>query len=263
MLQNMTLPNAQFSDYKTVIQQHSLQKLFSSNLLRITAFDSLQSFYAPFDTINPHAKIVLVGIAPGQLQWRNAVTACKDALQQGYSDSEALSIAKATGAFSGPLRQNLIKILDHVGLHEKLRIATTAELFLQQQHLVQHSSLLRQCILNNGKNYTGTSPNMLRNAFLRQHVEHYFIPQIQNLPDALYIPLGQSVIEVLHYLSSLGYLNRNQILDGFPHPSGANAERIQYFLNLKTKDQLSNKTNPEKIDQAKQQLIEKLERLEL
>ena len=62
---------------------------------------------------------------------------------------------------------------------------------------------------------------MLRNAFLRQHVEHYFIPQIQNLPDALYIPLGQSVIEVLHYLSSLGYLSQNQILDGFPHPSGA------------------------------------------
>ena len=159
MRQNMTLSNAQFSDYKIIIQQHSLQELFSSNLLRIVEVDSLQSFYAPFDAINLHAKIVLVGIAPGQLQWRNAVTACKDALQQGYSDSEALSIAKATGAFSGPLRQNLIKILDHVGLHEKLRIETTAELFLQQQHLVQHSSLLRQCILNNGKNQNDKGNN--------------------------------------------------------------------------------------------------------
>lgn len=104
---------------------------------------------------------------------------------------------------------------------------------------------------------------MLKNTFLKQHIEHYFIPQLQNLPDVLYIPLGKSVIEVLHYLASLGYLNRTQMLDGFPHPSGANAERIQYFLNLKTKAQLSSKTNPEKIDQAKQQLIEKLERLEL
>ena len=81
MRQNMTLSNAQFSDYKIIIQQHSLQELFSSNLLRIVEVDSLQSFYAPFDAINLHAKIVLVGIAPGQLQWRNAVTACKDALQ--------------------------------------------------------------------------------------------------------------------------------------------------------------------------------------
>ena len=81
MRQNMTLSNAQFSDYKIIIQQHSLQELFSSNLLRIVEVDSLQSFYAPFDAINLHAKIVLVDIAPGQLQWRNAVTACKDALQ--------------------------------------------------------------------------------------------------------------------------------------------------------------------------------------
>ena len=259
----MTLLNVQFSDYKQIIHQHRLQDLLNTDLLKIAESGPLHSFYSPFDAINPNAKIVIVGIAPGKLQWRNAVTACKEALEQGYSDNEALRIAKVTGAFSGPIRHNLIRILDHVSLHEKIHIATTGELFSQQQHLVQHTSVLRQCILNNGKNYTGTSPNMLRNAFLRQHVEHYFITQIQNLPDALYIPLGQSVIEVLHYLSSLGYLSQNQILDGFPHPSGANAERIQYFLNLKTKDQLSNKTNPEKIDQAKQQLIEKLERLEV
>lgn len=254
----MTLPNAQFSDYKQIIHQHRLQDLLNTDLLKIAESGPLHSFYSPFDAINPNAKIGIVGIAPGKLQWRNAVTACKEALEQGYSDDEALRIAKVTGAFSGPIRHNLIRILDHVSLHEKLHIATTGELFSQQQHLVQHTSVLRQCILNNGENYTGTSPNILKNAFLKQHVEHYFIPQLQKFPDALYIPLGKSVIEVLHYLVNLGYLNRTQILDGFSHPSGANAERIQYFLNLKTKAQLSSKTNPEKIDQAKHALLSQI-----
>ena len=176
---------------------------------------------------------MIVGIALGKLQWRNAVTACKEALEKGCFDDKALRIAKATGAFSGPIRHNLIRILDHVNLHKKLHITTTAELFSQQQHLVQHTSVLKHCLLINSKNYAGTSPNMLKNTFLKQHIEHYFIPQLQKLPDILYIPLGKSVIEVLHYLVNLGYLNRTQILDGFPHPSGANAERIQYFLNLK------------------------------
>ena len=106
----MTLLNVQFSDYKQIIHQHRLQDLLNTDLLKIAESGPLHSFYSPFDAINPNAKIVIVGIAPGKLQWRNAVTACKEALEQGYSDNEALRIAKVTGAFSGPIRHNLIRI---------------------------------------------------------------------------------------------------------------------------------------------------------
>jgi hypothetical protein len=43
-----------------------------------------------------------------------------------------------------------------------------------------------------------------------------------------------------------------------PHPSGANAERIAYFLGNKARESLSIKTNPDLLDQAKVKILEKL-----
>lgn len=254
---------ASFSDYCHIIQQHSLEMLTSTELLKIAQQHSISSYYAPFDFINTDAKIVIVGICPGRTQWLNALTACKQALTEQRKTVDVLRIAKQTGAFSGAIRQNLVKILDHIGLNQKLDLASTATLFDADQHFVHMSSLLRQAIFIQGRNYAGSHPNMLKSPFLVQYIHDYFVPEVQALPDALYIPLGQSVIEALHYISSLGYLKESQILTGFPHPSGANAERIQYFLGLKAKESLSSKTNATKIDQAKAQLIDQLNNIQL
>ena len=43
-----------------------------------------------------------------------------------------------------------------------------------------------------------------------------------------------------------------------PHPSGANAERIAYFLGQKPRDRLSAKTDPTRIDAARASLEAKL-----
>jgi hypothetical protein len=48
------------------------------------------------------------------------------------------------------------------------------------------------------------------------------------------------------------------VLAGLPHPSGANAERISYFLGRKSKEALSSKTNATKIDEAKLVLLKQL-----
>ena len=37
----------------------------------------------------------------------------------------------------------------------------------------------------------------------------------------------------LRHLAGLGILDPSHILDGLPHPSGANAERVAYFLGRK------------------------------
>ena len=253
---------AHFSQFASSIQQYSIEELTQSEHLKIGQSETLSSYYTPFDFIQSQAQIVIVGICPGRAQWVNALTACKDAMQQHQDEHTILKIAKQSGAFSGPIRKNLVNILDHIGLAEKLNIASTQQLFEEDSHLVHMTSVLKQTIFSDGKNYAGSSPNMLKNAFLKQHINDYFIPEIQVLPNALYIPMGKSVIEVLNYISSLGYLKPSQILTGFPHPSGANAERIQYFLGLKTKESLSSKTNADKIDQAKTQLIEQLKTIQ-
>lgn len=252
-----------FSDFSESILRHSIEELTQSSLLHIADSDHLSSFYCPFDAINTEAKIVLVGICPGQTQWKNALQSAQEGLKQGLNETEILKLAKTAGAFSGPIRANLVKILDHIGLHQKLGISSTHLLFDEQQCMVHMTSVLRQCILNKGKNYAGTSPNMLRNSFLKQHIDTYFVPEIVQLKNAVFIPFGSSVAEVLYQLSSLGYLEQEQILDGFPHPSGANAERIKYFLGQKQASDLSAATNASAIDKAKIKLLEKIKKLNL
>jgi hypothetical protein len=46
-----------------------------------------------------------------------------------------------------------------------------------------------------------------------------------------------------------------------PHPSGANAERIAYFLGNKDRKALSEKTDPLKLDRAKTELLSRIHRL--
>ncbi len=53
------------------------------------------------------------------------------------------------------------------------------------------------------------------------------------LPEALWLPLGPRPAAALRHLVTLGVLAPERVLEGMPHPSGANAERIKFFLGLK------------------------------
>jgi len=86
-------------------------------LLMDTSGD-VKIYYAPFEYINPCARIVLVGITPGPTQMVNANNEARRALQSGKSSTEAIQAAKSVGAFSGePLRTNLVNQLNHWGFH--------------------------------------------------------------------------------------------------------------------------------------------------
>ena len=52
------------------------------------------------------------------------------------------------------------------------------------------------------------------------------INKIDNFEDVLLIPLGRAVEEVLCKLKDENIIKENQILMGFPHPSGANVNRL-------------------------------------
>ena len=53
--------------------------------------------------------------------------------------------------------------------------------------------------------------------------------EIGILSDALIIPLGKSVEEILKILISENVITEEQCLLGFPHPSGANGHRRKQF----------------------------------
>ncbi|MGL5506637.1 MAG: hypothetical protein ACRDB0_01905, partial [Paraclostridium sp.] len=79
------------------------------------------------------------------------------------------------------------------------------------------------------QNYTGHTPKLLKSEFLMKYVKDNFVNEFESLDNynkVLLIPLGKAVEEVLYKLAEEKIINENQILKGFPHPSGANVNRI-------------------------------------
>lgn len=252
------MANTQFNQFSSVIRsltEADLQHPTSLNAkLRIAQDGPVEVCYAPFEYINQKARIVIVGITPGRTQMVNALRECRRQLDSGASELQALKAAKNTGAFSGAMRPNLVALLDKVDLQRWLGISSCDALFGVAANLVQTTSVLRNPVFINGQNYNGT-PSMVRHTLLQQQLMDGFGQDAKALQHAVFVPLGDKVAEALHFLADRGYLSKNRILGGLPHPSGANAERIAYFLGKKERSALSAKTVPEKIDQARKQLM--------
>lgn len=216
--------------------------------------------YIPFESVHPQARIVVAGITPGFAQWKNAMREAQRRLAAGSDDDTVLRAARLAGAFSGAIRPNFVALLDAIGVQRWLGIASCATVFDADAGLVQVSAILRHPVFVDAKNYSG-SPSPLRNAFLREQVLRWFAQEARQLPDALYIPMGASVSETLDWLVAEGLIRPGRVLHGLPHPSGANAERVAYFLGRKERAALSSKTNGVQIDAAREALMVQMEAL--
>lgn len=213
--------------------------------------------YAPFDHMPSHAALVIVGITPGITQAFNAIAAASTALRAGCDHTTASRAAKLTGSFSGPMRSNLIEMLDRVGLATLMGIESCDALFDPMQERTHFTSALRYPVLKNGKNYSGGS-EMLVAPILKGMVDRCLTDEARRLSSAIWLPLGKHPERILSYLCRRGTLDRAQVLDGLPHPSGANAERIAYFTGRKRRSHLSAKTNPDALDSAREKLVTKI-----
>jgi len=225
--------------------------------------NTLTAHYTPFDYVNAQARVVVVGITPGFAQWKNAVREARRQLMGHAPLADVLKAAKYTGAFSGAIRPNLVALLDHVGLQRWLGIASCATLWSADAHLMHVTATLRHAILVDGKNYNGANPNMVATPLLQAQMLDHFAHEAALLPDAVYVPLGPKVGQALSWLAARGVLDEARILHGIPHPSGANAERIAYFLGRKEKATLSSRTNGARIDEDRRALAAKMAALGL
>jgi hypothetical protein len=228
--------------------------------LEMAREDNLSVYYIPFDYVNTKARIVLVGITPGFTQVKNALTEAQKQIKAGANYEETLIAAKKTGAFSGAMRPNLVAMLDYLKLNDWLGIKTCDELFGSASHLVQTTSALRFPVFVGNENYSG-SPSMETHPLLRKFLLEYFAKEACVLDKAVFIPLGSSVSKALKWMVMEGLIDEARVLDGMPHPSGANAERIAYFLGRKDRNKLSAKTDADKLDKAKLSLIAKINKI--
>jgi len=193
---------------------------------------ALSVYYAPWDWVNTRASVMLVGITPGAYQATEALLEAQACLRAGCSSEETLRRAAAVGSFSGPMRRNLVAMLDGVGLADALGVDSTARLFDTHHHLAALCSAIDYPVFVNGNNYGGASPPLARHPVLRSLVRVSLGARVAMTPGALVVPLGKAVQHAVSLLAADGLVNPGRCLTGFPHPSGGNGHRVrQYAAN--------------------------------
>ncbi|UPM55397.1 hypothetical protein [Gottfriedia acidiceleris] len=232
------LANSKFTKYKKLIS--SLSPSLETSTLKNEKFlvdkdekKNLEIYYAPFEYINDRAKVIIVGITPGLHQMKQSYSTVIRLKDKEMNDEEILHEVKKNSSFEGPMRKNLIAMLDELELHRYLGLNSTSELFSTASHLVQTTSVIKYPVFYKGKNYNGSTPNILRTDLLRKYIVNTFAAEIIRLERPLIIPLGVNVSKVLTYLTTNDYLNSDSILYGFPHTSGGNGHRHKQFAENK------------------------------
>lgn len=187
----------------------------------------IEIYYAPHNEyINPKAKIFIVGITPGFQQMSTAISEARRMLEITNDINEIQYRCKIAGRFSGSLRKNIISMLDDIKLNEFLGLVSCSELFKDKDYLLHTVSLIPYSVFVKGKNYTGHTPKLIKSEFLMKYVYDNFVKEVGSLEDVIIVPLGRAVEAVLEKLVEMQVINENQILKGFPHPSGANVNRL-------------------------------------
>lgn len=229
----------------------------SKNML-IAKQDGLSVYYAPFEHINSVAKVAIIGLTPGRHQAMNAFAELQTSYDICGDWLGALTAAKKHASFSGPMRANLIRMLDSIRFNELMGITSCSKFFDENCNLAHFTSAVRNPVFNKGANFSGT-PAIEKNTLLYPLAKKWLCEELRQLKDAYLIPLGPKVESLLQKLIADQELPEMRILAGLPHPSGANAERISYFLGTKSRADLSSKTNPDKIEISRRNLTTKID----
>lgn len=250
-----------FATYGSVIA--SFKDVKDRQNLLLEDFGEERIYYAPFDYVNPKARLFIVGITPGEVQMNNMLVEAARLIHQGFSDEDVLKRCKAVGSFSGPMRKNLVELMDEAGIAEFLDIKTTAQLFSDKQDLVNLTSCIRYptFTIKNDKE-TNFNAEIKQGTKLFEFAAPLTLEELNKAPNAVLLPLGP---KVQHYLEKVvkGTKFENRLLPELPHPSRANGERIAYFLGQKVKEKLSRLTDPEKLDNSKKNMKKILKSLKV
>ena len=194
---------------------------------------NIKIYYAPFDYINPKAKIMIVGITPGLQQMLQSFEVIKE--------GKSLKEVKDLSSFKGSMRTTLVKYLDELMVNKTLKIKSCESLFNKDSKHLHTTSLVKYPVFDKGKNYSGA--NILKKKMLLDFIEKNFLKELKTLKKSIIVPLGNTVSSTIEYLNSKYNLELSCFLEGFPHPSGANARKnIQFDKNKMSMIKLLRKT---------------------
>jgi len=215
---------AQLADLPKYEREHLLRRE-----LLLAEDERLRVFYAPFDWVNPRAAVAILGITPGWTQMEIGCRTARRELLSGAAPEDASRVAKQNASFAGSMRSNLVRMLDDLDLAQYLGLNSASDLFGAAGHLLHTSSAIRYPVFKGSQNYTGSNPIPTKSPLLMRIVRELLVPELAAIPQALIVPLGRSVEQVLALLSEEALLPSCRWLAGFPHPSSANGHRVKLF----------------------------------
>ena len=195
-----------------------------------------------FDYVNPKAKVVIVGITPGNSQL--------DGSRDGMSPLEI----KRKYAFAGSMRHWLVNMLDYIGINQLLKIETCSSLWGDDFDKVDMTSLLKDATYEIKKD---GSRDMFRHASkieksekLTRMLEDGFVKNCAKYDNSvLFVACGPGVYDVLKKLQNEKKIEG--LVAGIAHPSGANLGRILCYLGQKESMDPSYNWCVEKAEEAK------------
>ena len=214
-----------------------LKKINKSNIINnkflVNKESNIEIYYAPFDYVNSKAKIMIVGITPGLQQMLQSF--------EVINEGKSLKKVKDLSSFKGSMRTTLVKYLDELKVNKTLKIKSCESLFNKDSKQLHTTSLVKYPVFDKGKNYSGA--NILKKKMLLDFIEKNFLKELKTLKKSIIVPLGNTVSSTIEYLNSKYNLELSCFLEGFPHPSGANARKnIQFDKNKMSMIKLLRKT---------------------
>ncbi|MDA8833791.1 hypothetical protein N9N51_04085 [Candidatus Pelagibacter bacterium] len=214
---------------KYLNQIKALKKINKSivinNKFLINKEGNIKIYYAPFDYVNSNAKIMIVGITPGLQQMLQSF--------QVINDGKSLKEVKDLSSFKGSMRTTLIKYMDALKVNKKLKIKSCESLFDLHSKYLHTTSLVKYPVFDKGRNYSGS--NILKKELLLNFIEKNFLKELKIHQNSIIIPLGNTVSSTIRYLNDKYNLKLSCFLEGFPHPSGANARKNIQFKENKSR----------------------------
>lgn len=173
-----------------------------------------------FDYVNPKAEVVIVGITPGNSQL--------DGSREGMSSREI----KRKYAFAGTLRDNLVRMLDFIGVNCLMGINSCSSLWEDDFDRVEMTSLLKDAtyiVGKGGKTMFKNTEMIAKSEKLTKLFENGFVKDCQQYKKAkLFVACGQGVYDELMKLKDRGVITASVV--AIAHPSGNNALRVKYYM---------------------------------
>ena len=170
-----------------------------------------------FEYQNTKAKVVIVGITPGNSQLKG--------------DREGLDLReiKRKNAFAGSMRPHLINMLDYLRINRLLDIESCRSLWEEHFDKVDMTSLLKEATYelkkDGSKMMFKDVKKIAKSEKLTRMLEEGFVKDCSNYEYfVLYVACGPGVYNTLKELQAKGKIVGDVI--GIAHPSGANLGRV-------------------------------------